>query len=57
MLEHLTNLTPIKVKFKWIYFEQKLFEEIKRVVARKNILSYPNFNKLFEIHTNASDFQ
>ena len=33
------------------------FDEIKRIVARNNILTYPSFNNIFKIHTNASVFQ
>ena len=33
------------------------FEEIKRVMARDTLLSYPNFSEEFKIYTNASDFQ
>ena len=37
--------------------EQDAFDEIKRVVARNNLLTYPYFNETFEVHTNASAFQ
>ena len=32
-LKTLTTLTPNKVNFKWTEFEQKPFEQIKRIVA------------------------
>ena len=34
--------------------EQKAFDKIKRVMAKGTLLFYPDFNKLFEIHTDAS---
>ena len=33
------------------------FKEIKRIVACNTLLEYPDFNKEFKIHTNASDFE
>ena len=56
-LAPLFTLTPSKVKFKWNQFELRVFEEIKRIVARNNLLAYPNFNKSFRIRTNSSGFQ
>ena len=37
--------------------EQKVFEYIKRIVARGTLLVYPDFNERFDIHTYASDYQ
>ena len=37
--------------------EQKAFDDIKRTVAHDNLLAYPDFNKHFDIHTDASDYQ
>ena len=34
-----------------------MFEEIKQIVAKETLLVYPNFNNLFDIHTDASDYQ
>ena len=53
----LTKLTSIKRKFKWKKVEQDAFEEIKRIVARGTLLTYPDFNKKIEIRINASVFQ
>ena len=36
---------------------QNAFDTIKKLVSRETPLSYPNFNKLFEIHTDASILQ
>ena len=45
------------VKFKWAVVEQKVFDEIKWRVARSTLLIYEYFNKQFDIHTDAIEFQ
>ena len=40
LLQTLTVLTPTKVKFKCTDMEQKVFNEIKRIVASDNLLLY-----------------
>ena len=45
------------MKFKWTDVEQKASDEIKRTVAHNTLLAYPDFNKRFYIHTDASDYQ
>ena len=57
LLHPLTALTSPKVKFKWTDVEHKVFDEIKRTVARDTLLAYPYFNKHFNIHTNDRDHQ
>ena len=57
LLHPLTALTFLKVNFKWDDVEQKAFDEIKRTVAHNTLLSYPYFNKRFDIHTVARDHQ
>ena len=44
-LASLTNITSRKVKFKWTKTKQDDFEEIKHILARDNLLAYPNFNE------------
>ena len=56
-LAPLTRLTSIKNKFKWTQVKQDAFEKIKRIVARDNLLTYPNLNKAFKIYTNSSTFK
>ena len=53
----LTKLKYIKRNFKWTKVEQDAFEKIKRIVIRDNLLTYPDFNETFRIHTDASAFQ
>ena len=57
LLQPLTALTTKKVKFKWTIAKQKLFDKIKRIVARDTLLIHPDFNKKFDIHTDGSEFQ
>ena len=46
-----------EVIFKLAEVEQKAFEEIKQTVASKTLLAYQDYNKLFEIYINDSNFQ
>ena len=57
ILEPLTRLTSSKVKFEWTEEQQKAFKTIKNVMAKKILLSYPDFSKPFHIYTDASDKQ
>ena len=56
-LESLNRITSDKIKFKWIKVEQDAFEKIKRTVACYTLLTYPDFNETFKMHTDASAFQ
>ena len=53
----LTKLTSIKRAFKWTQVEQDAFDKIKPIVARNNLLTYPDFNVTLKIHTDASAFR
>ena len=46
-----------KIPFKWTDDEQKAFEEIKNHITAESLLTYPNFNKPFDVYTDASDRQ
>ena len=56
-LAPLTTLTSKQAKWEWTDVHQKSFEKMKKLVAREVLLSYPNFNDVFEIHTDASATQ
>ena len=43
--------------YKWLPKHMEAFEEAKWMIARKAMLAYPDFNKPFEIYTDASDYQ
>ena len=53
----LAKLTSTKALFKWGDVEQKSFDEVKKAIGRKALLAYPDLNKPFNIHTDASDLQ
>ena len=55
LLKPLTALTSKKVKFKWTFVEQKSFYEIKWIVTHDTLLIYPDFNKRFDVHADASE--
>ena len=57
MLPPLTRMPSNKSKFKWTQVEQDSFEKIKRIVSPDNLSTYPDFNEIFKIHTNAIAFQ
>ena len=54
LLASLTALTSKNVKYEWKDEHQKCFDAIKHVIGREVLLAYPDFNDLFEIHTDAS---
>ena len=57
LLATLTALTSKKVKNEWKDEHQKCFDATKRVIGREAFLAYPEFNALFEIHTDASKLE
>ena len=57
LLQALTVLMSNKLKCKWTNVEQKVFNEIKQIVTCDALLIYPDFNKCFDIHADASEFQ
>jgi RNase H-like domain found in reverse transcriptase len=65
LLAPLTNLTSNKDRtvgkkrgpIKWERVHQEAFDKIKQAITDDVMLSFPDFNKPFEIHTDASDVQ
>ena len=51
----LTELTKKDVRFAWRDEHQKAFEDLKHALCRAPILSYPDHDKTFRLHTDASD--
>ena len=41
----------------WTDVHQEAFDNMKKLIAKETLLTYPDFNKPFEIHTDASDVQ
>ena len=57
ILAPLTHLTSKDVPFQWTDVEQQAFDKMKAIVCCKVLLLYPDFNKPFHIHTDASHYQ
>jgi hypothetical protein len=46
-----------KVPWHWDEVHQKAFDHVKATIAKDVVLAYPDFNKVFEIYTDASSKQ
>jgi len=57
ILAPLTAMTSVQTKWDWNEKCQNSFDTIKKIVSRETLPSYPDFNKPFEIHTDASKQQ
>ena len=55
-LTPLTNLTE-KGPFIWTTTHQKAFDDMKKLMTKDILLSYPDHNLPFNIYTDASDYQ
>ena len=53
----LTGMVSKTAKFVWGAEQQQAFDQIKKVISRETLLSFPDFNKEFHIYTDASDYQ
>ena len=53
----LSSLTSSKVKWKWMNEHQQAFDQMKALMAKETLLTFPDFNEEFEIHTDASKLQ
>ena len=56
-IEPLTRIISSKIKFKWTSVQETAFKPIKRIMALKVLLSYPDFTKDFHLYCDASDIQ
>jgi len=57
VLAPLSALTSKEAKWQWTNKEQKSFETMKKIISRETLLAYPDFNKPFVVHTDASHTQ
>ena len=57
ILTPLTKLVSKTVKWIWTEEQQKAFDMMKKLLSREALLSYPDFSKPFDIHTDASHHQ
>ncbi len=57
VLTLLTHLMSKDAKWQWTEIEQKAFNQMKCIISREVLLAYPDFNKPFDIHMDASHVQ
>jgi hypothetical protein len=57
VLAPLATLTSKSTKWRWGEREQWAFNKMKQIISKETLLSYPDFNKPFIIHTDASHTQ
>jgi hypothetical protein len=57
ILAPLTKLTSINEKWQWTPLHQQAFDNIKAIMGQEVLLTFPNFQKCFDIHTDASKLQ
>ena len=57
ILAPLTALTSKNAKWEWTEEHTIAFNKIKKIITREVLLGYPNFNEIFDIHTDASKTQ
>jgi hypothetical protein len=57
LLAPLTSITSENAKFNWTDEHQKAFENVKNIICREVILTFPDFSKPFNICTDVSDKQ
>ena len=50
-------MTSANVKWNWTEECQEAFDKMKMLIAKETLLTYPNFSKPFDIHTDASKVQ
>jgi hypothetical protein len=54
LLALLSSMTSAKAKWKWTPECQDSFEKMKAIMAKETLVTFPDFTKEFEIHTDAS---
>ena len=57
ILAPLSKMTSANVKWNWTEECQQAFDKMKMLIAKETLLTYPDFSKPFDIHTDASKVQ
>ena len=57
MLAPLTSMCGKNEKFKWTDQLQEAFKMVKTKIANEAMLAHPDFSKLFDVHTDSSNYQ
>jgi hypothetical protein len=55
LIAQLTSMTSQNVKFIWMDEHQNPFENIRKIICREVMFTFPDFSKPFHIYTDASD--
>ena len=50
LLPPLSELVGSKAQWKWGSEQQKSFDKLKKVINKKTLLTFPDFNKTFHIY-------
>jgi hypothetical protein len=56
-LAQLSSMTSAKVKWKRTPECQEAFDQMKAIMAKETLVTFPDFTKEFEVHTDASKLQ
>jgi hypothetical protein len=57
LLAPLTSMTSKSIKFNWTDEHQKAFDNIKKIMCREVMSTFPDFAKPFHVYTEVSDKQ
>lgn len=57
ILAPLATLSSKKNPFKWQDIHQKAFTEMKKMISKEVLLSFPDYTKAFQLYVDASDLQ
>jgi RNase H-like domain found in reverse transcriptase len=57
LLAPFSSFTAAKVKWTWTEECQTSFDNMTKLIAKEKLITHPNFNKIFEVHTDASKVQ
>jgi hypothetical protein len=54
-IPHDNGVNGYRYLFEWFTEHQHAFENVKHIICREVMLSYPDFSKPFHIYTDTSD--
>ena len=57
ILKPLNALSSPNKPWKWTEACEEAFQEMKRVVSHETLLTFPDFNEVFHVYIDASDYQ
>jgi RNase H-like domain found in reverse transcriptase len=57
LLAPVTQLVSNSETFQWTTVHQEAYNEVKPVISKETLLSFPDFNKPFHVYTDASKYQ